>query len=138
VGTEERIPRHGGTERIRAECFRRGGGSESLEGGDLVELESSEVGEAVPLGELTQSAADLARMQGVQVPSMPVNTTCERTKFEGMWMHFTNSGSQQSFVDFDAMALEWNKSISAMEEGESPVVPIFRKTAASLKSHWKK
>lgn len=115
-----------------------GGGSESLEGTDFGELETSEISEAVPLEELTQSAADLASMQGVQVPAMPVSNSVERAKFDGMWMNFTNQDSPRSFVDFDALALEWNKSVSAMEEGKSPVVPIFRKTAASLKAHWKK
>lgn len=99
------------------------------------ELENTE---PVPLEELTPSASYLASMQGVQVPSMPVSNASERAKFDGMWMQFANPNSQQSFVDFDAMALEWNKSVSAMEERKSPVAPIFRKTAASLKSHWKK
>lgn len=115
--------------------FEGGGGSESLEGSVLDELENRV---AVPLEELTPSAAELAGMQGVQVPSMPISTSFERTKFDGMWMQFANPGSGQSFLDFDAFALEWNKSVSAMEEGKSPVVPIFRKTAASLKAHWKK
>ena len=50
----------------------------------------------------------------------------------------SSANGSQSFLDFDAFALEWNKDVSAMEEGKTPVVPIFRKTAASLKAYWKK
>jgi len=117
--------------------FPGGAGSESLEGTDLGELENGDTSEAVPLDELTQSAADLASMQGVQVPSMPVGTALEKDKFNGMWLKFAGAGGH-SFVDFDAFALAWNTDVTAMEEGRSAVVPIFRKTAAALKAYWKK
>lgn len=115
-----------------------GGGSERLEESELDGLESSGFSEVVPLEELTQSAAALASMQGVQVPSTPVNTAAERTKFNDMWMRFARANASQSFLDFDAFALEWNKSVSDMEDGKTPVVSIFRKTAASLNAYWKK
>ena len=113
-----------------------GGGVESLEDTELDGQEND--GEAVPLPELTQSAAALANMQGVQVPAMPVSTTYERTQFGEMWMTYARASGWQSFLDFDAFAIEWNKAVSAIEEDKSPAVPIFRKTAASLKAYWKK
>lgn len=68
---------------------------------------------------------------------MPISNSTEHAKFESMWMQFARPEGQ-SFLDFNGFALEWNKTVSAMEEGRSPVVPIFRKTVASLKAHWKK
>lgn len=111
-------------------------GVESLEDPEVDGQENHS--EAVPLPELTQSAAALASMQRVQVPAMPVSTAYERTKFGEMWMTYARSGGSQSFLDFDAFALEWNKAVSAIEEEKSPAVPIFRKTAASLKAYWKR
>ena len=49
-----------------------GGGVILLDDSKLDEQEND--GEAVPLPDLTQSAASLAIMQGVQVPAMPVST----------------------------------------------------------------
>ena len=94
-----------------------GGGVESLEDTELDGQEND--GEAVPLPELTQSAAALANMQGVQVPAMPVSTAYERTKFGEMWMTYARASRSQSFLDFDAFAIEWNKAVSAIEEDKS-------------------
>ena len=112
------------------------GGVESLENPEVDGQENNN--EAVPLPELTQSAASLASMQRVQVPATPVSTAYERSKFGEMWMAYARADGSQSFLDFDAFAIEWNKAVSAIEEEKSPAVPIFRKTAASLKAHWKK
>jgi len=135
LGADERVQRHGGTQRVCPEP-EGGGGVESLEDTELDGQEND--GEAVPLPELTQSAAALANMQGVQVPAMPVSTAYERTKFGEMWMTYARASGSQSFLDFDAFAIEWNKAVSAIEEDKSPAVPIFRKTAASSKAYRKK
>ena len=47
---------------------------------------------------------------------MPVSTAYERTKFGEMWMTYARASRSQSFLDFDAFAIEWNKAVSAIEE----------------------
>lgn len=120
-----------------------GGGSDSLEddivgGDDGWDVDENNAGEAVPLPDLTLSAATLANMQGVQVPHMPVGSAAERAKFDGMFLRFVMEDGGQSLLDFDRFALEWNTAVSDMEEGKSAVSPIFRKTAGHLKAHWKR
>lgn len=47
------------------------------DGGDNRELGVDSASEAVPLADITESAAALASIQGVQVPSLPVNTAAD-------------------------------------------------------------
>ncbi|CAN0157123.1 unnamed protein product [Scytosiphon promiscuus] len=107
-------------------------------GDDDCGLDSPSVGKAIPLPELTESAAALAEMQGVQVPHMPITSPAEKEKFNGMWMRFVGPAGRQSLLDFDSFALEWNKVVSLMEEGKTAVSPVFRKTAGHLRAYWKK
>lgn len=81
---------------------------------------------AIPFTELTQAAAAVAGMQRVQVPSAPVSTADERTKFGDVWMTFARvwiavysrlRRVRALLLDFDAFALEWDKDVSAMAEG---------------------
>lgn len=113
------------------------GGRESRVDTELDEPESDAFGEAVPLPELTQSAAALASMQRVQVPAMPVSTAYGRDKFDDMWMAYARADGSQSFLDVDAFAIDWNKAVSAIDDEESPA-SVFWKTAASLRAYWKK
>lgn len=69
---------------------------------------------------------------------VPVSTAAECGKFSKMFLAFADTNRSHSLLDSHAFALEWNKDVSAMEEGQSPVVPTFRKTAASLKAYWTK
>lgn len=87
----------------------------------------------VPLGELTESAAALAKMQGVLVPHMPVTTPAEVKRFNNDFMKFLGGG-RQSALDFDKFVLDWNQTVSDMEESKTEVTPIFRKTAGHLQS----
>lgn len=120
----------------------RGGAVDSVEeivgGSDNCGLDSPSPGELVPLKELTESAATLAKMQGVLVPHMPVTTDAEKKKFNEMWMGFVNPGRGQSLLDFNSFVLHWNQAVLDMEEGKTEVTPVFRKTVGHLQAYWKK
>ncbi|CAM9356026.1 unnamed protein product [Ectocarpus sp. 12 AP-2014] len=62
--------------------------------------------EAVPLPELTGSAARLAKMQGVQVPHMPVTSAAEKSKFGDMWLRFVAPAGSR--LCSTSTALQWN------------------------------
>lgn len=128
---------------VRSIFASNGGGGgiapveEILGGEDNCGLEPPSGGEVIPLPELTGSAASLAKMQGVQVPHVPVSSPAEIKKFNRTWMKFVDPSRKTSVVDFDRFALEWNKTVSVMEEEDAAtIIPIFRKTAGQLKSYW--
>ncbi len=111
---------------------------DEIEGGsDNCGLDSPSPAEVVPFSELTESAATLAKMQGVLVPHMPVTTAAEVKKFSDDFMKFLGTGGY-SAVNFNSMALDWNQAVSDMEKGKIEVAPIFRKTAGHLQTYWKK
>ena len=68
------------------------GGVEGVEEMGAVDLGTSDFehpgSEAVPLPELTRSAATLANMQGVHVPHMPVCTPAEISWFSDTFMRY--------------------------------------------------
>ena len=118
------------------------GGVEGVEEMGAVDLGTSDFehpgSEAVPLPELTRSAATLANMQGVHVPHMPVCTPAEISWFSDTFMRYVvNKEGRQSFLDFDLYSLKWDERVASMESGKTQVVGIFRKTAAHLRAHWK-
>lgn len=123
---------------VRSVFLSEGGWTRSRKivgGSDNSGLDSPCPAEVVPRGELTESAAALAKMQGV-LPHMPVTTPAEVKKFNNDFMKFLGGG-RQSALDFDKFVPDWNQSVSDMEESKTEVTTFFRKTAGHLQTYWK-
>ena len=107
----------------------------TIHGDEHGNVSAQPMNEDVPLSDLTPSAAALARMQGVQVPAVPIKTKAELSKFDGMWLTYSREHGRD--LGCDGFALAWNEPLSSMEVRNSPAEPIFRKSAGHLKSCWK-